>query len=144
MNHLNELTILESNHDVSFTEINQLAEHVGWGKNYYSTEEQWKKVLVDSTYIACIKKMGELISFGRILEDGQMCMFYDICVHPNYQKQSIGSALMTHLINKVKDKNFVSIGLFVWPGNVSASEFYRKFGFEIAPAMELKKYMKKV
>lgn len=144
MNYLNELTILESKQDVSFTEINQLTESVGWGKNFYSTQDHWEKALDDSSYIAYIKKEGNVIAFGRILEDGQMCMFYDICVHPNYQKQSLGSRIMKHLINKVKDKNYVSIGLFVWPGNPTAAEFYNKFGFELSSAMELKKYMKKV
>jgi ribosomal protein S18 acetylase RimI-like enzyme len=144
MHDLSEFALLESKEGISFNEINQLAACVGWGDNFYSTSEQWNTTLVSSAYIAYIKKMDQLICFGRIIEDGQMCMFYDICVHPDYQKRRIGSLLMNHLIDKIKNKSYVSIGLFVWAGNASAAEFYRKFGFEISPAMELKKYMKQV
>jgi len=70
-------------------------------------------------------------------------MFYDVCVHPNYQTNGIGRAVMDYLIEKIKDREYISIGLFVWEGNKTASEFYRKLGFEKSPAMELKKYMKK-
>ncbi|CDZ78951.1 ribosomal-protein-alanine N-acetyltransferase [Legionella massiliensis] len=144
MDNLNHLIILESKNEVSFSEINELSERVGWGKNFYPTKEQWELTLKLSTHIAYIKKNAQLICFGRVVGDGQMCMFYDICVHPEYQKQYIGSLLMNHLINKVKDKNYASIGLFVWQGNSTASEFYRKFGFEVSPAMELREYMRSI
>ncbi|MBA2652659.1 MAG: GNAT family N-acetyltransferase [Tatlockia sp.] len=144
MHNLNSFTILESKDGISFSEINQLAASVGWGKKFYPTKAQWETALASSTYIAYIKKLDKLIGFGRILEDAQMCMFYDICVHPDYQRQALGTLLMNHLIDKIKYKNYASIGLFVWPGNSTASEFYHKFGFEISPAMELKKYMKQV
>lgn len=93
-------------------------------------------------HIAYIRENDRLIAFGRILEDGIMCMFYDICVSPDYQGKGIGTLIMNHLIDKIKHHEFISIGLFVWEGNESASEFYKKFGFEKSPAMELKKYMK--
>ncbi|WP_237759053.1 GNAT family N-acetyltransferase [Legionella birminghamensis] len=128
--------------NISFEEINQLTELVGWGKNYFPSPEKWERVLSASSHVAYIKIDDQLIAFGRIIEDGQMCMFYDICVHPQYQQQKIGSQLMNHLIDRIKDGNYVSIGLFVWPGNTSAKEFYQKFGFELSAAMELKNQMK--
>lgn len=135
---------LDSKDQITFSEINALTESVGWGKSYFNNEEQWIKTLTTSSYIAYRREDEKLVCFGRILEDGQMCMFYDICVHPNYQKKNLGSLLMEHLIDKIKDKNYVSVGLFVWGGNPTATEFYKKFGFKCAPAMELKKHMKKV
>jgi ribosomal protein S18 acetylase RimI-like enzyme len=134
--------ILESKDHISFDEICSLTESVGWGKKFHKSKEKWKHVLAVSTYIAYIKEHGKLIAFGRILEDGIMCMFYDICVHPDYQNKGLGSKIMNHLIDKIKDKEYLSIGLFVWEGNENASEFYRKCGFEKATAMELKKLMK--
>ena len=136
------IEILESKSNITFAEINALTESVGWGKSYYPTEDEWKYTLVRSTHIAYIKENEKLIAFGRILEDGIMCMFYDICVHPDYQGKNIGTLLMNHLIDKIKDGKYVSIGLFVWDGNQTASEFYNKLGFEKVTAMELKKYMK--
>ena len=139
-----ELEILESKNDISLADINILTEKVGWGHSYYKTEEHWLRTLSMSAHVAYIKENGKLICFGRILEDGQMCMFYDICVHPKHQGKDIGTLLMNHLIDKIKDKKYASVGLFVWEGNKTASEFYSKFGFEKVVAMELKKYMKKV
>jgi len=46
------------------------------------------------------------------------------------------------LINKIKDQEYISIGLFMWEGNPAASTFYQKLGFENAQAMELKSHMK--
>ncbi|KTC93153.1 MULTISPECIES: GNAT family N-acetyltransferase [Legionella] len=144
MKKIHNLTFLEAKEEISYSDINGLAESVGWGNHFYPSEEQWKATLASSSYIAYVKALDQLICFGRILEDGQMCMFYDICVHPDYQRQYIGSSLMKHLISKIKDKSLVSIGLFVWQGNSKATEFYRKFGFETSTAMELKKYMRNV
>lgn len=138
---MNPVVLEEKN--ISFNEINALTESVGWGKCFHQTEEKWNRVLSASTHIAYIRESGRLIAFGRILEDGIMCMFYDICVHPDYQAQGFGTLIMNHLINKIKDKEFISIGLFVWEGNETASEFYHKCGFEKVTAMELKDYMKK-
>lgn len=137
-------TIKNFKDQVSWSDINNLASCVGWGDLYYSTADHWQQTLTKSTHIAYIKENEELIAFARILEDGQMCMFYDVCVHPHFQKKGLGTAIMNHLIENIKDKNYVSLGLFVWQGNKSAAEFYSKFGFEQAFAMELKKHMKKV
>ncbi len=138
------IKILDSKNEIKLTDVNNLMKQVGWGDNYYQKESVWKRVLEASTHIAYIKENEKLISFGRILEDGVMCMFYDICVHPDYQNKNIGTLLMNHLLDKVKDGNYVSIGLFVWEGNKTASDFYGKLGFEKVTAMEIKKYMRKV
>jgi ribosomal protein S18 acetylase RimI-like enzyme len=60
------------------------------------------------------------------------------CVHPDYQRKKLGTLLMNHLLDKVKNNQYVSIGLFTWEGNKTAPEFYSKFGFEKTSAMELK------
>jgi len=85
-----KVIILESKDEITFNDINILTESVGWGKRFHQTEEKWQHVLAISTHIAFIKENEDLIAFGRILEDGIMCMFYDICVHPNYQGKGQG------------------------------------------------------
>jgi len=72
-----------------------------------------------------------------------MCMFYDIAVHPELQGQGLGSQIMHALIDHVKDKGFVSIGLFAWDKNPGNIPFYKKFGFVHSHGMELTKYMRK-
>lgn len=135
--------ISDNKTDIYYTEIIELTAKVGWGENYFLTEEIWLNTLAASTHIAYAKIGAGVIGFARILADAQMCMFYDVCVDPAFQKNNVGSALMNHLIDKVKDKNYVSIGLFVWEGNKTAIEFYRKLGFEVSTAMELKPHMRK-
>ena len=139
-----DLEFLESKQGVTLLDINRLTERVGWGDQYYETESKWQYTLNASTHIAYLKKSDRLIAFGRILEDGQMCMFYDICVDPDHQGTGIGTKLMEYLIDKIKDKHYVSVGLLVWEGNQTAAKFYQKFGFQNVVAMELKKYMKHV
>ena len=78
------------------------------------------------------------------MEDGTMCMFYDIGIHPDHQKKGIGTRLMQILIDQVKDKQYTSIGLFAWEQNPGNIRFYKKFGFKRASTgMELVKYMKR-
>lgn len=139
---LSEPKILEEKNGLSFDEIGCLTESVGWGKYFHQSEEKWNRVLTVSSYVAYIRHEEKLIAFGRILEDGIMCMFYDICVHPDYQGQGIGSLIMNHLIDKIKDTKYVTIGLFCWEGNKTVPEFYNKFGFEKVTAMELRNRVK--
>jgi len=134
-----EWIVHESKEKITLDQINWLAESVGWGNPFYPSLEKWKRVLHSSSHIAYIKDHDNLIAFGRILEDGMMCMFYDICVHPDYQGQGIGKKIMNHLIEKIKYQDYASIGLIVWKGNPTASEFYQKLGFRSIPAMELEK-----
>lgn len=124
----------------SIQEINALTDAIGWGQR---SSELWQRALEASSYIAFSRnENGELTGFGRILEDGVMCMFYDIGVHPDYQGTGVGSKIMTKLVDKVKESGYVSIGLFVWEDNPTTAEFYSKFGFEaVGTGMELKRFM---
>ncbi|HEY1074499.1 MAG TPA: GNAT family N-acetyltransferase [Patescibacteria group bacterium] len=127
--------------DISAHDLNSLFESIGWGSR---VKEKWKGVLAASSFVVSAWDGDLLVGMGRILEDGVMCMFYDIGVRPNYQNQKIGRKLMDLLIEQVKDKSYVSIGLFVWEENKDASEFYEKFGFEkVETGMELVKYMER-
>ena len=112
---------------------------IGWKSR---GPKKWREVLSKSTYMFTAWDGDNLIGTGRILEDGIMCMFYDIGVDPEYQSQGVGSKILSALINHVKDKNYASIGLFAWEENPANMSFYEKFGFEKSSGMELKKYMK--
>ena len=85
---------------------------------------------------------SRLVATGRIMEDGMMCMFYDIGIHPDYQRQGIGARILEELIDRVKDKGYASIGLFAWEENPANIPFYEKFGFIRTSGMELTKHMR--
>ncbi len=131
--------IVSNSKDIPIEKLNKLFEAIGWKRG---SIKKWKKVLSVSSYVVAAFDGETLVGFGRILEDGVMCMFYDIMVHPDYQNQGIGTKIMQNLIDKVKDKGYASIGLFAWDKNPQNISFYKKFGFEkVDTGMELVKYM---
>jgi len=122
-------------------QIDKLTEAVGWGRR---GPQKWQEILSRSSFVYSLWDKDTLVGMGRIVEDGAMCMFYDIAVHPDYQRKGLGSQIMNNLIAQVKDKKYVSIGLFSWEGNPANVAFYEKFGFKkVATGMELVKYMQK-
>ena len=122
-------------------QLDRLFQSIGWTKR---GKNKWKKVLSKSSFVYSVWDNNKLIGFGRIVEDGVMCMFYDICVNPKYQGQGIGIQIMKKLVKQVKNKKYTSIGLFVWEKNIKAIPFYKKFGFKrVKTGMELTKYMKR-
>ncbi|MCJ7804891.1 GNAT family N-acetyltransferase [Patescibacteria group bacterium] len=133
--------IFSNSKDIPIEKLNKLFEAIGWKRG---STQKWKKVLSVSSYVVTAFDGNNLVGFGRILEDGVMCMFYDLVVHPNYQGQGIGTKIMENLIDKVKDKGYASIGLFAWEKNPKNSSFYKKFGFEkVDTGMELVKYIRR-
>jgi len=115
---------------------------VGWKKR--RSDEKWKEVLSKSFFVYTVWDEDKLIGMGRILEDGTMCMFYDVVVDKSYQGKGIGKMVMEGLLNEVKDKRYTSIGLFASENDLDfLIPFYRKFGFEgVKGGMECKKYMR--
>ena len=103
---------------------------------------RWKDVLSKSSFVFSLWDGNLLIGLGRLLEDGVMCMLYDIVVLPKYQGKGFGKRIMKNLLKQVKYKKYVSIGLFVWEGSPKNISFYEKFGFKrVKTGMELEKYM---
>lgn len=94
-----------------------------------------------SSFVYSVSDQGKLVGMGRIVEDGVMCMFYDIIVHKDYQGMGIGKMIMNNLLVFTEDKQFSSISLFADPDNKEfLIPFYNKFGFELfATGMRLKK-----
>lgn len=125
--------------DLPINQLNALFEAIGWNPR---PEGKWKKALEASSYVVSAWDEERLVGIGRILEDGVMCMFYDIGISPAYQNRRIGKGIMERLIDRVKDEGFASIGIFAWEENPLNIPFYEKFGFEKQTSgMELVKYM---
>lgn len=125
--------------DLNYKQLDNLFEAIGWKRR---GAQKWREVLAKSAYIISIADNGVVIALGRIMEDGVMCMFYDIGVHPHYQGKGIGKRILNALIDYVKDKKYASIGLFAWEENSNNFPFYEKFGFvKQSSGMELVKYM---
>ncbi len=129
-----------TNRNIDTKQLDTLWGLIGWKPR---GTKKWKEVLSKSSSVYSAWKGNLLIGFGRFVEDGIMCRFNDIGVHPDYQKQGIGTEITKFLISKVKNKKYESISLFRWKKNPGNMSFYEKFGFKkVDTGMELFKYMK--
>ncbi|MFA6194943.1 MAG: GNAT family N-acetyltransferase [Patescibacteria group bacterium] len=125
--------------DLTGEQINTLRASVGWCTK--KDEKKWREVLDKSSFVYSVFDKGKLVGMGRIVEDGVMCMFYDIVVHKDYQGTGVGKRIMNNLLTFTKDKKYSSISLFADPNNKDfLIPFYNKFGFELfETGMRLKK-----
>lgn len=125
--------------DLNGEQINALRFSVGWCAK--RSEEKWREILDKSSFVYSVFDRDKLVGVGRIVEDGVMCMFYDIVVHKDYQGRGIGKMIMNNLLAFTKDKKYNSISLFADPDNKEfLLPFYNKFGFELfETGMRLKK-----
>lgn len=119
-----------TNKDLTGEQINALRLSVGWCTK--RSEEKWREILDKSSFVYSVFDKDKLVGMGRIVEDGVMCMFYDILVHKDYQNQGIGKMIMNNLLAFTEDKKFSSISLFADPDNKDfLIPFYNKFGFQL-------------
>ena len=122
--------------------LDGLIEAVGWGRRGAAA---WAKICARSSLLVTAWEGGRadaweggraderederLVAMGRILEDGVMCMVYDVAVHPLYQGRGIGSAVMERIVGHLERQSFQSVGLFAWDKNPVNGPFYERFGF---------------
>ena len=127
--------------NVDVAQLDALFQEIGWKTR---GAEKWREVLSKSSCAISMWENDRLIGFGRILEDGVMCMLYDIAIAPSHQKRGLGTRLMNTLIDQVKGKQYASIGLFAWEGNSMNISFYERFGFKVMPTgMECLEHMRR-
>lgn len=99
------------------------------------TAEAAARGLPNSLFAVCARQGDRLIGMGRVVGDGG-CNFeiVDIAVHPDLQRQGVGSAimeaLMAYLHAHAPPSAYVSL-----IADEGAPALYRRFGFEpTAPA----------
>jgi len=122
---------------INTKDIDEIHSLLKWG-NY--RPEQWPVVKKKSTFMVSALDGKKTVGFARCVDDSEMCMIYDVVVHPDFQKKGIGTLLMKEVLRYVKSNDFATVSLFYDIKNKGLDNFYRKFGFEIIPnAMRLKK-----
>ncbi len=63
-----------------------------------------------------------------VLDEGEVLM---CAVHPTYQKQGIGSLLVSRMLEDCRRRNVVNFFLEVDVSNVAAQKLYEKHGFQV-------------
>jgi ribosomal protein S18 acetylase RimI-like enzyme len=123
--------------EIDAKEINALRSTVGW---ILLPEEKWREILSRSDFVFTIWDGKKLIGMGRELEDGYMCMLYDIILDDGYRKMGLGKRIVRALVDHARRDGCVSIKLIVEKKNAGALiPYYKKLGFvEIGTGMRFK------
>jgi GNAT superfamily N-acetyltransferase len=67
---------------------------------------------------------------GRTIDDGAMCMLYDVVVHSGHQGQGLGRRIVRRLVDEARQRGCISIGLFADEKNAEwLIPFYQSLGF---------------
>lgn len=116
---------------ISVEDYNALRASVGWNM---IKPERAARGLANSRRIVAYED-GKVIGLARIISDGgYVTVIYDVIVHPEYQKQGIGTRLMQKVMDSVieelEEGENQMISLFAAKGK---EPFYLKFGFEERP-----------
>jgi ribosomal protein S18 acetylase RimI-like enzyme len=107
-----------------------LFETTGWNNEYHLTPHDLAKVITSSWYMMSVYDEGQLVGFGRVVSDSIHAMIYDLIVAPDYQRQGIGSEILTRLMNRCREAHVHDIQLFCAAGK---RDFYERHGFVARP-----------
>lgn len=108
-----------------------LRESVGWS-NFSETQAQ--AALANSLYTVIAVENNKTVAMGRLIGDGQYYIIVDVIVHPDFQKQKIGTSILNMLLkyvdNHTPDGGRSSIQLIAEKGK---EPFYETLGFKRIP-----------
>lgn len=111
---------------ITVDEFIDLRSSVGWSV----PEKEAIAIGMEYTlFSVCIERDGQLIGYGRVIGDkGFTAYIQDVIVKPAFQKQGVGSKLMSIIMNYIKDNygRGAYIGLMASKGK---EEFYKRFAF---------------
>ena len=105
--------------------------------------DQVEKALKNNLFDVTVVHNDEVIGMGRLVGDGVMYWYLqEIIVLPQFQGQGIGTAIVSRLLEYIKDNTtpgtFVSVGLTAASGK---DTFYEKFGF--SKSLGMTKYIER-
>jgi len=120
----------------------ELFETTTWNIKYELSSKELYIALKNSWYCISVYDEDVLIGFGRIICDGAVhALILDLIIHPDRQREGIGTEIMNKLITKCKKHKIRDIQLF---SAKNKAGFYEKLGFEKrntdSPGMQLEKY----
>ena len=98
--------------------------------NLDDTKDGIAKFLKRNPETCFVAKINDLV-IGAIMvgNDGRRGYIYHTAVHPHYQKQGIGSALVETAVAALRALGINKVALVVFSRNKSGNEFWEKVGF---------------
>ncbi|MBM0742245.1 GNAT family N-acetyltransferase [Phormidium sp. CLA17] len=118
--------------EIDLYELEELCNAVGWSRRPL---RKVKKAIQHSFLVVTMwEQRGNqrrLVGFSRATSDHAFnATIWDVVVHPDFQSQGFGKALMKHIIKKLRSEDISNITLFADPQVV---DFYRRLGFMSDP-----------
>ena len=100
------------------------------GRSIESSREHFEKRRCENMAVAEVD--GKIVGFcgwGDFRGDENMGEIYAIYLLDEYKRRGIGSMMMDHAVQKLKEMGHGKVGLWVLKNNESAILFYEKVGF---------------
>jgi len=124
--------VFSTERDIDLYELEELCDLVGWARRPL---RKVKKALQYSFLVVSMweinGKKKRLIGFARATSDHAFnATVWDVVVHPDFQKQGLGKAMMQYMIKNLRSQDISNITLFADPGVI---DFYRRLGFILDP-----------
>ena len=124
--------VFSTERDIDLYELEELCDAVGWSRR------PLRKVKKALQYSFLVVSMWEvrgnsrrIVGFARATSDHAFnATIWDVVVHPDFQKQGLGKAMMKYMIKKLRSEEISNITLFADPHVV---QFYGGLGFMADP-----------
>jgi ribosomal-protein-alanine N-acetyltransferase len=76
-----------------------------------------------------LEQDAKVVSFSIVAMHGDECHLLNLCVHPRYQRQGLGSQMLLHVLHYAKQQAAMMIYLEVRESNARAIALYKKMHF---------------
>jgi len=124
--------VFSTERDIDLYELEELCDAVGWSRRPL---RKVKKAIEHSFLVASMWQVRgnqkRLIGFARATSDHAFnATIWDVVVHPDFQSQGLGKALMKYVLKKLRSEEISNVTLFADPHVV---DFYRTMGFMADP-----------
>lgn len=124
--------LFSTERELDLYELEELCDQVGWARRPL---RKVRKALEHSFLVVSMwevkGKRKTLIGFARATSDHAFnATIWDVVVHPRFQNQGLGKALMKFTIKKLRSEEISNITLFADPHVV---DFYQRLGFLLDP-----------
>ncbi|MBI1819644.1 MAG: GNAT family N-acetyltransferase [Nitrospirae bacterium] len=114
---------LKETKTIDIPRLQDLYQYAPWAKDRHLKDIQ--KALLNSTLVVSAWDRDLLVGFARVLSDKVFrATLWDVIVHPDYQKQGVGSLIIEKVISHPLFKTVDRFWL-----NTKHPQFYKKFGF---------------
>jgi ribosomal protein S18 acetylase RimI-like enzyme len=96
-----------------------------------------KLALADGLFFVAEDADGRAIGTVMAGYDGHRGWLYAVAVHPDSRLAGIGTALVSHACDVLRERGCVKVNLQVREGNEPVARFYERLGFDREPRISM-------